>query len=118
VVAGHNFLDNIHIAGNNLKAFGWALLHYQNFFSWQGKNVLVGYPIVPWIGVMALGYCFGTLYTSAYSSERRKKILLMIGGSAIALFILIRFTNLYGDPFPWSQQQSPFYTFLSFIKAN
>jgi uncharacterized membrane protein len=118
IVAGHHFLDNIHVAGNNLKAFGWSLLHDQNFFSWQGKNILVGYPIVPWIGVMALGYCFGTLYTSAYSSERRRKILLMLGGSAIALFILIRFTNLYGDPFPWSQQQSPFYTFLSFIKVN
>jgi uncharacterized membrane protein len=118
IVAGHHFLDNIHAAGNNLKAFGWSLLHDQNFFSWQGKNILVGYPIVPWIGVMALGYCFGTLYTSAYSSERRRKILLMLGGSAIALFILIRFTNLYGDPFPWSQQQSPFYTFLSFIKVN
>jgi uncharacterized membrane protein len=118
VVAGHNLLDNILVAGNNVKAFGWALLHQQNFFSWQGKNILVGYPIIPWIGVMALGYCFGTLYTSAYSSERRKKILLMLGGSAIALFILIRFTNLYGDPFPWSQQQSPFYTFLSFINAN
>ena len=36
----------------------------------------------------------------------------------MALFILLRFTNLYGDPFPWSQQQSPFYTFLSFIKIN
>jgi len=118
IVAGHNFLDNIHVAGNNVKAFGWALLHNQNFFSWQGKNVLVGYPIVPWIAVMALGYCFGTLYTSTYSSEKRKKILLMIGGSAVALFILLRFTNLYGDPFPWSHQQSPFYSFLSFINVN
>ena len=118
LLAGHNLLDNYHVEGNNLKAFGWALLHEMNFFGWQGKNILVGYPIIPWIAVMALGYCFGTLYTSAYSSERRKKILLMLGGSAIALFILLRFTNLYGNPSPWSQQLSPFYTFLSFINTN
>lgn len=118
LVAGHNLLDNFHLSGNSLQAFGWALLHDQNFFSWQEKNFLVGYPILPWIGVMALGYCFGTLYTSAYSSERRKKILVIIGGSAITLFILIRFINLYGDPFPWSRQSSAFYSFLSFIKAQ
>jgi uncharacterized membrane protein len=118
LVAGHNLLDTIHVPGNNLKAFGWALLHDQNFFSWQGKNILVGYPVLPWIGVMTLGYCFGTLYTSAFSAEKRKKILLMIGGSAIALFIIIRFINVYGDPSPWSHQQSSFYTILSFIKAT
>jgi uncharacterized membrane protein len=118
LVAGHNLLDNIHVPGNNLKAFGWALLHDQNFFSWQGKNILVGYPVLSWIGVMALGYCFGNLYTSAFSVERRKKILLMIGGSAIVLFIIIRFINVYGDPSSWSHQQSSFYTLLSFIKAT
>jgi uncharacterized membrane protein len=118
LVAGHNLLDNIHVAGNNLKAFGWALLHDQNFFTWNGKNILVGYPILPWIGVMALGYCLGTLYTPTFSAEKRKKILLMIGGSAIALFIATRLINVYGDPSHWSHQSSAFYTFLSFIKAS
>jgi uncharacterized membrane protein len=118
IVAGHNLLDNIHVSGNTLKAFGWALLHDSNFFNWNGKNVLIGYPVIPWIGIMTLGYCLGTLYTPDFSAERRKKILLMIGGSAIALFILIRFLNGYGDRSHWSQQPSAFYTFLSFIKAS
>jgi uncharacterized membrane protein len=118
LVAGHNLLDNIHVPGNNLKAFGWALLHDQNFFSWNGKNILVGYPIIPWIGIMALGYCLGTFYTPGFNAKKRKRILLVIGGSAIALFVLLRFLNVYGDPAPWSQQSSPFYTFLSFIKAT
>ena len=118
LVAGHNLLDDIHVAGNSLKAFGWALLHDQNFFTWNERNVLVGYPIIPWIGIMALGFCFGSLYTPAFSAEKRKKILLMIGGCAILLFILIRFLNTYGDPSPWSPQRSAFYTFLSFIKVT
>ena len=118
VVFGHNIFDNVHVAGNNLPAFGWALLHDQVFFSWQGKNVLVGYPLLPWIGIMALGYCLGNLFTPAFTAERRKKILLMLGAGTIALFVLLRFINVYGDPHPWSQQPTGMYTFLSFINVN
>jgi len=85
---------------------------------WQGKNILVGYPILPWIGVMALGYCMGVLYTPAFNADKRKKWLMIIGGSAIGLFVLIRFINVYGDPSHWSHQQTTLYTFLSFIKAS
>ncbi|HNF44364.1 MAG TPA: hypothetical protein PLT49_11860, partial [Ferruginibacter sp.] len=81
-------------------------------------NVLVGYPLLPWIGIIALGYCFGFLYSPAFSAERRKKWLLGIGLGAIALFVAIRFINQYGDPFPWSKQPTVFFSFLSFIKAN
>jgi uncharacterized membrane protein len=118
LVAGHNLLDNIHVPGNTPEAFGWSLLHDQNFFNWSGRNVLIGYPVIPWIGIMALGYCLGILYTSAYSAEKRKKILLVMGGSAIVLFILIRLMNIYGDPAAWSQQPSALNTLLSFIKVT
>ena len=118
LVIGHNLLDNTHVPGNTLAGFGWALLHEQGFFSWQGHNVLVGYPLLPWIGIIALGYCFGNLYSPSFTAEKRKKWLLSIGLSAIGLFILIRFINIYGDPSHWSSQPSAFYTFLSFIKAT
>jgi uncharacterized membrane protein len=118
IVAGHNLLDSIHVAGNSLKAFGWALLHDSNFFNWNGKNVLIGYPVIPWIGIMALGYCLGALYTPNFSAEKRKKILLIIGTAAIALFILVRFMNGYGDRAHWSQQSTAFNTFLSFLKVT
>jgi uncharacterized membrane protein len=118
VVFGHNVLDSVDVTGNNLPAFGWGLLHKQSFFSWQGKNVLVGYPVLPWIGIMALGYCMGNLFTPAFTAERRKKILLLLGTGAIALFVLLRFINVYGDPHPWSSQPTGMYTFLSFIKVN
>ena len=118
LILGHNLLDNTHVPGNTPPAFGWALLHDMNFFSWQGRNVLVGYPVLPWIGIIALGYCFGILYSPAFTPERRKKWLLSIGFSAIALFIVIRFINIYGDPSHWSSQPSGFFTFLSFIQAT
>jgi uncharacterized membrane protein len=118
LVAGHNLLDNIHVPGNTLQAFGWSLLHEQQFFTWHGEILLVGYPLLPWVGIMALGYCLGEFYSSSYSAEKRKKNLIAIGISAIILFIVIRFINIYGDPLPWSTQKNSFHTFLSFIKAT
>lgn len=118
LVAGHNLLDNIHVQGNNLKAFSWALIHDQNFFDWNGRNVLVGYPTLPWIGIMALGYSLGNLYLPDISAAKRKKTLLILGTSAILLFVILRLVNGYGDPKPWSEQQSGVRTFLSFLKAN
>lgn len=118
LVFGHNLLDNVHVAGNTLPAFGWALLHDQAFFSWHGHNVLVGYPVLPWIGIIALGYSIGNLYAPAFDAAKRKKILLMLGGGAIILFILLRFINMYGDPHPWTHQPTAVYTFLSFLKVN
>ena len=118
LVAGHNLLDGIHVTGNTLAAFGWAILHEQSFFTWAGRNYLVGYPVIPWVGVMALGYCFGTLYSSGYTAKRRKKWLMAIGSMAILLFIIIRYTNIYGDPSHWKTQSSSLNTFFDFINVN
>jgi uncharacterized membrane protein len=118
LIAGHNLLDSVHIAGNTLPAFGWALLHEQQFFTWHSEGFLVGYPLLPWIGVMPLGYCLGRLYAPAYDAAKRKKYLLQMGIAAMVLFIVIRFINVYGDPVPWSVQKNPLFTFFSFININ
>jgi uncharacterized membrane protein len=118
VVFGHNLLDNVHVAGNNLAGFGWAFLHDQRPFFWGKEILLVGYPIIPLVAIMPLGYCLGELFTPEFSVEKRKKILLMIGGAAILLFVVIRYLNFYGDPVKWSVQKTPLFTFLSFIKVN
>ncbi|MEJ8841746.1 heparan-alpha-glucosaminide N-acetyltransferase domain-containing protein [Lacibacter sp. H375] len=118
ILAGHNLLDGIHVQGNTFKAFAWALVHDQNLFTWASKNILVGYPVLPWIGIIMLGYCFGALYSPAFGAEKRKKWLLNIGGGAVLLFIIIRFANFYGDPGPWSKQDNFLKTFLDFISTT
>ncbi|MDE3248801.1 MAG: hypothetical protein KGO82_09090, partial [Bacteroidota bacterium] len=118
VIAGHNLLDKLHVPGNGIAAFSWAVLHEQQFFFWKGEGLLVGYPLVPWIAVMPLGYCFGHLYAKGFLPERRKKILLAAGTGMIAAFILLRFLNVYGDPVPWSVQHRPFFSVLSFLNVN
>ncbi len=116
LVAGHNLLDGIQIEGNGFKAVGWAILHQFQFFPYDGISLFVGYPLLPWVGTMALGYCFGTLYT--LDASLRKKYLLQLGGTVITLFIIIRAINMYGDPSQWSVQSSPVFTFLSFINVS
>ncbi len=63
---------------------------------------MLGYPVIPWIGIMLTGYVFGQLYLPTYDAGKRKRVLIWLGLSAIVLFIIIRFTNMYGDPHPWS----------------
>ncbi len=118
MVAGHNLLDNVHITGNTLPAFGWALLHEQQFFTWHNKMLLVGYPLLPWIGVMPLGYLMGEWYKPGYDVAKRKKNLLLTGGAAILLFLVLRASNIYGDPVPWTAQKNSFFSFLSFLNVN
>jgi uncharacterized membrane protein len=97
LIFGHNLLDNIH---NN--SLGWSIIHQQNYFQLTpGTGLLVGYPVIPWIAVMSLGYCFGTFYAASYDSSKRKKIFNTIGIFSIVLFLILRFTNVYGNPTPW-----------------
>src|SRR5690242_7591500 len=78
--------------------------------------VVVAYPLIPWIGVMAAGYAFGTLYQ--LDAQRRRRLLLIIGGTATALFVLIRAINVYGDNERWSTQKSFVFTVLSFLNTT
>ncbi|HMI02181.1 MAG TPA: heparan-alpha-glucosaminide N-acetyltransferase domain-containing protein [Pedobacter sp.] len=118
IIAGHNLLDDIHVAGNSLPAFGWSLLHDQQFFTWHKTVFLVGYPIIPLMAVMPLGYCLGMWYTADYDTGKRQKNLLILGGLAIVSFIILRYANVYGDPVKWEVQKNTLFTFLSFINVS
>jgi uncharacterized membrane protein len=114
----HNLLDSISVDGSVLSKYMWALLHQQNFFQVNGYSIFAAYPIIPWIGVMALGYCIGTIYKKEVSAEKRKKILLILGSSSIILFVLLRYINVYGDSSHWNTQKTSFFTFLSFMNVS
>ena len=118
MVFGHNFLDNVHVSGNGSGAFIWSMLHEPRFFNYGDHIFFVGYPVIPWIGVMALGYCIGTKYTANYDPVKRKRFLVELGAVAIALFAVLRLSNAYGDPNKWSGQASGTFTFLSFLNVS
>ncbi len=117
MVFGHNLLDGITVPGQDWDAVLWSVMHQSNYFEFK-PPIFVGYPLIPWIGVMALGYALGKLYTDYLTAEKRKKILLWMGIGSVLLFIIIRYLNVYGDLVPWSRQSSDLFTFLSFINVT
>lgn len=128
MIATHNLFDSYQVTGwggpgspvPGIAAKLWILLHQAFYgfpvFGFPSPIVFVLYPLIPWIGVMAVGYVCGGLYQ--LDADRRKRLLLVIGGAATLLFIIIRAINLYGDPSPWSHQESTLLTALSFINTS
>jgi uncharacterized membrane protein len=88
-IALHNLADPI--KGGWL----WMIIHQQGAFQVGGVTVIAGYPLIPWIAVMSLGYCFGPIVR-----DRRKLMLIGLGMSAA--FVVLRAINVYGDPSPWN----------------
>ena len=79
-------------------------------------TMFVAYPILPWIGVMALGYALGSVYS--WEAAKRKRFLFRLGIALTFLFVIVRAINIYGDPSPWSTQTSAVFTFLSFLNTT
>jgi len=115
VIALHNCLDGVNAAQFGPAAWAWNLLHQPGAFSVAGATVVVGYPLVPWVAVIALGFCMGELFLLDRAVRRRW--LAGIGAAATLLFVVVRMFNGYGDPAPWTAQRSPTYTVLSFLNT-
>lgn len=118
LVFGHNALDGITAQGTDPLALLWYIIHQSQFVMFGDRMVGFMYPIVPWLAVMSLGYIFGNLYHREFSPQKRKKWLLRLGFGSLALFLLIRGTNVYGDLIPWTEQRNGVYTFLSFLNVS
>ncbi|MCD6063590.1 MAG: hypothetical protein K0R82_1501 [Flavipsychrobacter sp.] len=116
IIAGHNLLDGVRASDLGEEAMWWNFLHEFGFLNFDGWGIMVIYPLIPWIGVMAMGYCFGTIFRK--EEHERNKWLYTIGIGAIAAFIMIRFSNVYGDPHPWTTQPTWWRTVLSFINCE
>lgn len=113
LVLGHNALDDLHPAG-----LWWGILHEQVFRMVDGRLIGFIYPLIPWIGVMALGYVFGGLYAPERDPAQRRRLLRLLGMASIALFLVLRLTDVYGDPRPWEPGRGPAFAFLSVLNAT
>lgn len=116
VVFGHNAFDAFQPAEGFAEL--WTLLHVFSPISVGGLSIFVAYPLIPWIFVMPLGYYFGILYSGQFSQEQRVKYLKILGVGLIGLFVFGRLINLYGDPVPWSSQDSLALTVMSFFNVS
>ena len=115
MIAGHNLTDSV--AAKDLGAWApvWNVLHQPGVIRLGGTILLVGYPLVPWIAVMAAGYCFGRVLRM--EEANRQRWLVGCGATMTALFAILRGLNVYGDPQPWSTA-FPGMTLLSFLRTT
>jgi uncharacterized membrane protein len=119
ITVGHDVLHVINLKPGDPFVLLWTFIHQANFIEiFPGKSAFVPYPFLPWFGIMLLGYCLGEWYRKGFDASLRKKLLLRTGISALLLFAVLRYFNLYGDPSPWTEQKDPVFTFLSFINVT
>lgn len=118
-IAFHNLLDKVNFDTGTLQTLLWDLFHREGLVEINNRfSIFVVYPLMPWIGVMSLGYCFGRLYQKDFSPKRRRKILFILGSGCVSLFIFLRILNNYGEPEPWRKYPSTLFTFMSFINTT
>jgi uncharacterized membrane protein len=115
LIALHNLLDGLQPSRFGALGWIWQILHVQGLLT-ASPPAIVAYPLVPWIGVMAAGFCFGRVYS--LDSGRRRQVLWRLGLGLTASFLVLRALNLYGDPRPWRPQDSPLFTELSFLNTT
>src|SRR5262245_22912126 len=117
MIAGHNIFDPINAEQFGVAAPVWKLLHQPGVIDLgPGFKLFVLYPLIPWIGVMAAGYALGPVFTLERAARVQKLVAL---GSAITVgFIVLRATNLYGDPAPWTVQNGLLPTVLAFLNCE
>lgn len=97
----------------------WIVLHQSAAFppfGFPGPVIFILYPLIPWIGVMAAGYAFGRIYD--WPEEQRRTWLLRWGAAVAIGFVLLRLSNLYGNPGDWSAQKSAAMTVVSFFNVQ
>jgi len=118
LVLGHDAFDSLR--ADSMGAFGpwFALLHEPHAYSLaRGHEVVIIYPLVPWVGVMAFGFGMAGVFAEPAASRDRR---LAIGGLlAIVGFAVLRAVlNVYADPRPWTHQPTPLLTFLSILDCT
>ncbi|MFC6841060.1 DUF1624 domain-containing protein [Xanthomonas theicola] len=118
LVAGHNLLDPLHVPGDGALAAAWTVLHERGWLQFgEHLRLRTSYPLLPWIGVIALGYAAGPWYGAATTPAQRQRRLLGYGLGALVLFQLLRWHNGYGDA-PWREHADLAHTAMSFFNVT
>lgn len=115
LIFGHNALDTIQLTSLDSLHTIWALLHQRDVIELTSNiSARSSYPLLPWPGVMLLGYLIGVYFTDNVDSTKRWSFLIKAGVGLIVLFTILRLTNTYGD-LPWASGDHWYVTAMSFL---
>lgn len=115
LICTHNLFD-----GYNPGGLLWQAWHQGGFYPFQNaplQGLVLAYPLMPWVGLMAAGYALGPVFL--WESARRQRFLLLASGALMLTFLVLRAFNLYGDPDPWSaQNRGLMFDLMSFARVH
>lgn len=118
IIFGHNLLEHVSFSQTPVLQNLWLILYERGWIELGEIRLRTSYPVLPWIGVITLGYCVGNrLFDSKQDSGRRNTALLNIGMVSIGLFFILRLINIYGDQ-AWSVMPSLLETIMSFFNLT
>ncbi|MFV3385833.1 DUF1624 domain-containing protein [Pseudomonas sp. NY15364] len=118
LVAGHNLLDGLHFGPESALHIPWAILHDRGWLEFsETLRLRTSYPVLPWIGVIALGYVIGPWFRGSSAPEQRLQWLRRVGFAALALFVLLRLLNGYGEK-PWIVEETALQTLMGLFNIT
>jgi len=118
LVAGHNLLDGLHFDAESALHIPWAILHDRGWIEFsETLRLRTSYPVLPWIGVIALGYVIGPWFRWSSAPEQRLQWLRRAGFGALALFVLLRLLNGYGEK-PWAVEETALQTLMGLFNIT
>lgn len=116
IIFGHNAFAGLAFAPGSFAQGMYTVLLERGFLVAEGAVKLkVTYPLLPWIGLILLGYACGPLYGAAMDPARRKGLLTMMGSGALLLLLVLRGFNIYGENAPWVAGDTAIQTLMSFF---
>jgi uncharacterized membrane protein len=105
IVLGHNALDGVWPTADQFGEAGpplWIGLH-STFTKVVGPFFLINaYPVLPWIGVMLVGFAASAIFEKP--APQRDRSLIVWGVVICAAFVLLRALDVYGDANHWETQ--------------
>jgi len=119
IISLHNLLD--FLPASTQETFIYNLFHtsgFKRFVVTENYSIVTVYGILPWFGIMCLGYGLAFIFNRNFQSTQRKKILLQTGFGMLLLFVVLRLVNAYGDPNPYVTQPTFTNTILSFLDVS
>ncbi|UCP11613.1 heparan-alpha-glucosaminide N-acetyltransferase domain-containing protein [Pseudomonas sp. MM213] len=118
IITGHNLLDSLHFPVGSAMHVPWAILHDRGWLEFADNlRVRSSYPVLPWIGVIALGYCIGPWFVRSALPTMRQQYLLVAGVGALISFLALRLVNGYGEAH-WVSYESTTQTIMSFFNIT
>ncbi|PVZ20141.1 MULTISPECIES: DUF1624 domain-containing protein [unclassified Pseudomonas] len=118
LICGHNLLDSTHFAASHFAHVPWAILHDRGWLEVADSlRVRTSYPLLPWIGVITLGYATGPWFSIKASASQRPRRLWLAGLGALTLFAALRAINGYGEK-PWHAGADFTHTLMSLFNVT